>query len=80
MMNQKKCPNGRQFMEWIHWWGALMVVSASLDDSDLKKPLRKAFQVFFLPIMLVFSIAFFSNGAGAADVKLTPQISCRRRL
>ena len=71
MLNQEKCANGRQFMRWVFCSGCISNVTVS----DLKKPLRNTFQVYFLPIMLVLSIHFLSVVAGAAEVKLTPKLA-----
>ena len=70
-MNQVKCANGRQFMGWIPFSGCFSNVTCS----DLKNPLRNAFQVFFLPIMLVLLIPFLWNSAHAAEVSLTPALA-----
>jgi hypothetical protein len=75
MMIQDKYPNGRQFMKRLLWGMGLDVRSCHVDDSDLKKPLSKVFLVFFLAIMLLLSISFLSNLAGAADVKMIPKLA-----
>jgi hypothetical protein len=70
MMNQVKCANGRQFMGRIPCGGTFNV-----NASDLIKPLYQAFQVYLLPIILVISILFLFNPAGAADTKIIPKIA-----
>ena len=69
MMNQEKCAIGRQFMGRIPCGGIFKV-----NASDLKMSLRRGFKVFFLPILLLFSISFLSQVADAADVKMTPKL------
>ena len=75
MLNQEKYANGRQFMGQIPCGGSFDGCSFNLNYRDLKKPLRQAFQVYFLQTILVFSIFFVSNNAGAADVTMTPRLS-----
>ena len=70
MMNQEKCAIGRQFMGRIPCGGIFKV-----NASDLKMSLRRGFKVFFLPILLLFSISFLSQVADAADVKMTPKLA-----
>ena len=71
MLNQKKGTNGRQFMGWGSCSGCIYNEILR----GLKRPLRNAFQVYVLPIILVLSIPFLSMTAGAADVKLTPKLA-----
>lgn len=74
MRKPKKCTIGRQVMGWILHNASSDGSSISLNYSNPSKPFRKVFQGLCFPILLVCATSFLPNGAGAADIKLTPRI------
>lgn len=75
MLKQKKCANGRQFAGRGPGGGSPGDCFLNGNGHDRKKRSRKAVHVYWLPMVLVVSIALFSTTAGAADVKMTPGLS-----
>jgi hypothetical protein len=70
MTQKKKCASGRQILGLTPFIGSL-----NLNFNELKKPFCQPCRAYFLPILLVFSILFLTNAAGAAETIVTPKLA-----